>query len=84
MKNKPALDIKAIKKRLSKIPKSWAWDKDDDYVHQGSHLGNTLISLDDTYEKAQEHCDFIENAPRDIQSLLDEVARLNDLLKDKK
>lgn len=72
-------ELKAIKQRVASVPRDWAWDRDDEadaYVHQGSHLESTLICLDDTYENAQEHCAFIENAPRDIRALLAEVTKL--------
>lgn len=51
------------------------------YVPQGAHLGETLISLDDTYENSQADCDFIAHAREDVPSLLKEVERLRKIEK---
>ncbi len=49
----------------------WDWsgrkvDSQDGYVYipQGSHLGNTLICLGDTYENSAKDCDFISQATK--------------------
>lgn len=77
-------ELKAIKQRVRSVSRDWTWARcltDPDYVSQGSHLGDTLVCLDDVYEGAQEHCAFIEHAPSDIRALLAEVARLKKINK---
>lgn len=39
-------------------------DPDGSGPMQGAHLGETLISLDDTYEKSDEDCHFIQEVIR--------------------
>ena len=56
-------------------------DKDEDgyvYVPQGSHLGDTLISLDDTYEESGEDCLYVSDVINAIPELIAEIEKLRD------
>lgn len=50
------------------------------YVPQGSHLGETLISLADTYENSREDCAFLAAARTDVPLLCDRVEALERVL----
>lgn len=52
------------------------WDRKNGRVFQGSHLGQTLIALDDTYENSQADCEYIEAACEALPALVAEVRRL--------
>ena len=73
---RPDLDaIEAEAKATSKG--SWRWEgtsKGENggppYVPQGSHLGSTLISLDDTYENAPYDCAFIASSRTNVLKLV--------------
>jgi hypothetical protein len=69
-------------------PGQWEWDNKkgpDDwerehgmilpYVPQCSHLGHTLIALDDTYENSREDCALLEELRNNAKALL-RLARL--------
>lgn len=56
----------------------WVWDdarrdREDGtlYVPQGSHLGETLIALDDTYENSRVDCELVDAALNALPRLLD-------------
>lgn len=82
-------ELDAIRKRLFALSEPhWTWDnrgsyEDGTYIHQGAHLGETLITLDDTYEGATHDCLFIEHAPKDIAALLALVKTLQEQLEDR-
>lgn len=52
------------------------WERKNGRVFQGSHLGQTLIALDDTYEDSQVDCEFIEAACEALPALVAEVRNL--------
>lgn len=63
----------------------WEWENleietDDEgthiYVPQGSHLGDTLIALDDTYETSGEDCLYIQEACKAAPRLIKEIQEL--------
>lgn len=68
-------------------PGPWEWDdtRPDDsgllpYVPQGSHLGNTLICLDDTYENSREDCALVEALRNNYASLSALIRRQGEAL----
>lgn len=80
-------DIEAIAKLLSEAtPGPWEWDGAQyvghgetlPYVPQGSHLGQTLISLDDTYENSRADCALVAALLNAAPALLAELRRLRD------
>lgn len=37
------------------------WDRDKNgHIYQGSYLGDSLVTLGDTYETSQEDCEYVE------------------------
>lgn len=52
------------------------WERKNGRVFQGSHLGETLIALDDTYENSDEDCEYIEAACAALPELVAEIRRL--------
>ena len=74
-------ELQSIENRANAATEGpWEWARwysgDPSRVFQGSHLGETLICLDNTYENCQADCVFIENARTDIPKLLAEIKRL--------
>lgn len=76
-------------------PRPWEWDGlnrdrvDPEntfiWVPQGSHLGDTLITLDDTYEGSGEDCDYIAlvaNHTPDIIAFTRRLLEVVNLLRD--
>ena len=59
-------------------PIPWEWDG----RAQGSHLGNTLIALDDDYEGHHEDMAFIEAACNGYEEALREIQRLQKALRE--
>lgn len=47
---------------------------EDAYAHQGATLGDTLVTLGDTYEGAQEDWRFLAHAYEDVQALFSAYA----------
>ena len=71
--------LEQLTKARSKGP--LVWERKDGRVFQGSHLGETLIALDDTYDGSQEDCEFIEAACEAVPELVAEVRRLRKLIR---
>lgn len=63
-------------------PGEWEWSErvvhDDGHVYipQGSHLGETLIALDNSYEHSAEDCDFIAAIHNAFPAMCAEIERL--------
>jgi hypothetical protein len=80
--------LKQIREREQKATTDWEWSgkkfDQDGYVHipQGSYLGETLITLGDTYEDYQDDCLFAEEARANIPDLLAYVEFLEKALGD--
>lgn len=70
----------------------WKWDRSrSGSIGECSHLGDTLIALDDTYENYEADCEFLEGATIDIPALLalvewqrGEIEKRNKLLREAK
>ncbi len=55
-------------------PGPWKWDralKNRDYIAQGSYLGETLITLGDTYENSGADCLLLETLRNALPAILE-------------
>jgi len=76
------LDLDRLEKLIAARSKGpFKWDRKSGRVFQGSHLGETLIALDDTYDGSQEDCDYIEAACETLPELITEIRRLRKLIR---
>lgn len=95
------IDLERLKELDTKATKGpWCWNPKKNYdsypgefpsIPQGSHLGETLISLDDTYEQSKEDCALVEELRNALPSIIAEleasrklIATLADYLNAKK
>jgi len=86
---RPTVDVAALRAAAEAASDcEWAWDgmrvasDGHVYVPECSHLGETLISLDDTYENSGNDCAFIAAAdPSTVLALLDRLARAETALR---
>lgn len=88
-------DLNEIEARANAATKGpWQWDPQRDpypngtgeadlppYIPQGSHLGDTLIGMDDTYEGSDRDAAFIAHARTDVPRLVVEVQFFHDVLR---
>jgi hypothetical protein len=79
-----SIELLKIRERWTKVSsdlEGWAglkYDEEDDrwYAPECSYLGSSLIALEDTYENSGNDCNFLANARKDIEFLLNEITTL--------